>query len=141
MSNDDAGATRPYGPALVRWLDRETRARGYTSLGDWATANEGVTPTSVTRWRQGQTPRPDMLRVVADLMGVGMVDILLAAEILLPSDIKGRKPPTTPVVTPQDAIRASTRISEPDKAHLIAMVDRFEITNGPTKVETRPPRK
>jgi hypothetical protein len=126
--------SRHYGPALHDWLENECRAQGYDTLHDWATS-KGISPRNVTGWKNGSTPTPDKLREVAAAITKPMVDVLLAAKILVPSDMGGKEVSVTPIMTPRQAIKASS-LSSSDKRFLYKVLDSMESGDGAAKVES-----
>jgi hypothetical protein len=126
--------SRHYGPALHDWLENECKAQGYASLGDWATQNK-ISARNLSGWKTGSTPGPDQLRRVSEAIGHSMVTVLLAAKILLPSDMEGQDLTPTPIMTPRQAIKASS-LSQSDKRFMYQALARLESDTGPTKFES-----
>lgn len=57
-----------------------------------------MTPSNVSRWLSGQhKPTADRVRAVADVLGVSMIEALIAAEVITAEEAKVKTVAPTPI--------------------------------------------
>lgn len=85
-----------HGPAFAAWLRGEIDARGESPTG-WLRHN-GIAATALRTWEDGADPQMDLLQRVAEALGPPrrLVDMLIAADYIAPSDVGVTLVPTSP---------------------------------------------
>lgn len=72
------------GTQLTDWIDAKAKARGTTASA--VAARAGVNKATVSKWRTGQSPDPDMVRRIASALDAPVLEAFIAAGFLDRSD-------------------------------------------------------
>jgi hypothetical protein len=100
-----------HGKRLAEFLASEWASMGITR-GTWCRENK-IPDSTVMRWARGVEPDMRNLRIVAGALGRPLVDVLLAAGYLHPSDVNGRQvSPPTPRQSVEKAIEEDPTLSD-----------------------------
>jgi hypothetical protein len=103
--------TIDHGKRLAEFLASEWAAKGITR-GTWCRENK-IPDSTVMRWARGVEPDMRNLRIVAAALDRPLVDVLLAAGYLSPSDVNGRQvSPPTPWQSVDRAIEEDPTLSD-----------------------------
>lgn len=85
MGNEREPAGR-HGPALYAYMSQYWEEHD-TNQNAWCDAHPGIHAPTVSRWARGSEPKLAAFRQVADALGVPIVEVLIAAEVITPGEV------------------------------------------------------
>lgn len=129
-------ASAGWGPRLAAYIETHLASDALTPNA-WADRKPGISGADITRWRQGTEPSLPKLVVVADALGVSLLDVLTASGVI-GADELGREPVTPAVPSVDASLTHDPSIHNDDRARLRDIVDAFRaVRSGQAAVVRR----
>jgi transcriptional regulator with XRE-family HTH domain len=139
MSND-ATIEVDHGAALYAYLSAYWRAHG-TNQNAWCDAHPGIQAPTVSRWARGTEPSLSALRKVADALGISMLDILIAADVITEAELDRPAPAAPAAPSFLDAVRLDPDLTDREREIYPEMRAAFAaVTTGRADEVARNPR-
>jgi hypothetical protein len=82
-------AEQSYGRELYNLVEKAWKSQGLV-CNSWCDAHPGLSGPTVSRWRsKGHAPQLDKIRLVADALGMGMLELLVAIGVVTDAEASG----------------------------------------------------